>query len=94
MCARRSDFPPLSPGEFYACDVEGALVVVEDGAHPRREVGRVRALRSYPASEVLEVQPAEGGAMLEVPLVDAIVAKVDVEAKLVVLSTLEGVERS
>jgi 16S rRNA processing protein RimM len=94
VCGRRSDFPALAPGEFYACDIEGALVVLEDGEHPSREIGRVRALRSYPASEVIEVVPSDGGAVLEVPLVDAVVAGVDVEAKLVTLSTMDGVEKS
>jgi 16S rRNA processing protein RimM len=92
VCARRSDFPELAPGEFYACDLEGALVVLREGPEARREIGHVRALRSYPASEVLEVQPIEGGAVLEVPLVDAVVEKVDVEARLVTLASLEGVE--
>ncbi|MGH7440391.1 MAG: ribosome maturation factor RimM [Polyangiaceae bacterium] len=94
ICGRRDDFPPLAPGEFYACDVEGALVVVDDGSSPRVELGRVRALRSYPASDVLEVAPLDGSGAVEVPLVDAVVAKVDVEARLITLRTLEGVEKA
>jgi 16S rRNA processing protein RimM len=94
VCGRRSEFPPLGEGEFYACDVEGAKVVVDDGAGPAREVGRVRALRSYPTAEVLEVEALDGSVTWEVPLVEAIVSRVDVEGQVVVLSTMEGVEKS
>jgi 16S rRNA processing protein RimM len=92
VCGRRSDFPPPEPGEFYACDVEGALVVVDDGQNPRRDVGRVRAVKSYPAAQVLEVEVRDGGAVFEVPLVEGVVAKVDIEGSMVILATLEGVE--
>jgi 16S rRNA processing protein RimM len=92
VCARRGDFPELEPGEFYACDIEGARVVVEDGAAPR-ELGRVRELRTYPATDVLLVDAADGGRAWEVPLVESIVRSVDVEARLVTLITMDGVER-
>jgi 16S rRNA processing protein RimM len=92
VCARRSDFPPLEPGEFYACDVEGAEVVVDDQAG-RRPIGRVRALKTYPTVDVLVVDPAGGGAALEVPLVDSVVRSIDLEGAVVTLATLEGVEK-
>jgi 16S rRNA processing protein RimM len=94
VCARRTEFPALPPGEFYACDVEGALVVLDDGKEPRREIGHVRALRSYPTSEVFEVEPVGGGGLLEVPLVEAVVTNVDVEGKTVTLASMDGVEKS
>lgn len=90
VCARRSDFPAPEPGEFYACDVEGAKVVVEGG----EALGEVTALRSYPTVDVLVVKATDGGRPWEVPLVDAVVAKVDLEGGLVTLLTREGVERS
>lgn len=93
VCARRSDFPALEPGEFYVCDIEGARVVLDlgDGEAPR-DVGQVKELRTYPTTDVLVVAAADGE--LEVPLVDAIVRDVDVEAARVTISTLEGVERA
>jgi 16S rRNA processing protein RimM len=94
LCARRADFPPLEPGEFYACDVEGARVVLDEGQGSVRDIGHVKGLRSYPASEVIEVVATEGGALLEVPLVDAVVAKVDLDAQVVTLATLDGVEKA
>jgi 16S rRNA processing protein RimM len=93
VCVRRSAFPPLEEGEFYACDVEGARVVVDDGKSEPRELGTVTALRAYPATDVLEVAAVDGGRPWEVPLVDAIVRSVDVAAGVVTLVSTEGVER-
>lgn len=89
LCARRSDFPPLEEGEFYACDVEGAEVRLADG----RRVGKVRELRSYPSIDVLIIEASDGGKPYEVPLVEALVAGVDPGKGEVTLATLEGVER-
>jgi 16S rRNA processing protein RimM len=95
VCVRRGAFPPPSPGEFYACDIEGARVVVDDeeGVAPR-ELGHVTAMRAYPANDVLEVAATDGGLPWEVPLVDAVVRSVDVAAGLVTLLTMVGVERA
>ena len=99
VCARRSSFPVLGDGEFYACDLEGARVVVhgepgETGAPLADEVGTVRELQTYPTVDVLIVDAADGGAPWEIPLVDAIVERVDVTLGKVTLFTLEGVERA
>jgi 16S rRNA processing protein RimM len=88
VCVRRGDFPSLESGEFYACDVLGARVVVGD-----TDIGAVRDFRSYPTADVLIVRAADEGKDYEVPLVDAIVDGVDVAAEVVRLKTLEGVER-
>jgi 16S rRNA processing protein RimM len=92
VCVRRGDFPALGEGEFYACDVEGARVVL-GGDGGERELGRVRELKTYPTADVLVVDAADGGHPWEVPLVDAIVGGVDVAAGVVTLRTTEGVER-
>ena len=93
VCARRRDFPALEEGEFYACDVEGARVVLEGVEGAESEVGRVRALRTYPSTSVLVVDAADGGRPWEVPLVSEVVRTVDVSAGVVTLATLAGVER-
>jgi 16S rRNA processing protein RimM len=90
ICGRRSEFPALEPGEFYACDVEGARVVAEGAAE---ELGQVSELRSYPTVDVLVVPARDGGRPWEVPLVDTIVKNVDLERGVVTLATLDGVER-
>jgi 16S rRNA processing protein RimM len=89
VCARRADFPPLEDGEFYACDVEGARVVIEGG----EELGRVTELKTYPTVDVLVVEAADGGRPWEVPLVDAVVSGLDVPGGVVTLGTREGIER-
>jgi 16S rRNA processing protein RimM len=89
VCVRRRDFPPLEAGEFYACDVEGARVVVDV-----QDLGTVTELRTYPSVDVLVVAASDGGKPWEVPLVDAYVKHVDVEAGLVTLATIEGLERA
>jgi len=98
VCARRSDFPPLDAGEFYACDIEGARVVCPGGGAAQQpdllELGTVRELREYPSMDILVVDASDGGAAYEVPLIDSIVRTVDVMQSVVVLNTLEGVERS
>jgi 16S rRNA processing protein RimM len=89
VCARRGDFPPPEDGEFYACDVEGAHVVVEGG----EELGQVTELKTYPTVDVLVVTAGDGGRNWEVPLVDAVVKGVDLDAGVITLTSLEGVER-
>jgi 16S rRNA processing protein RimM len=92
ICLRRKDFPELEEGAFYACDVEGARVMLEE-ASGTREIGSVKTLTSYPSVDVLVVKANDGGKDWEVPLVEAFVAKVDIEAALVVLRGLDGIER-
>jgi 16S rRNA processing protein RimM len=91
VCARREQFPELEPGEFYACDIEGARVVTAD---PERELGRVMELRTYPSVDVLIVAAADGGRPWEVPLVEGIVQRVDAAGGIVVLTSFDGLDRA
>ena len=93
VCVRRGDFPDAGEGEFYACDVEGARVVVEAPEGQPRDFGFVRELRTYPSTAVLVVDAGDGGPPWEVPLVESFVRRVDVGANLVTLATVEGLER-
>jgi 16S rRNA processing protein RimM len=67
--------PPLGPDEWWAEELEGALVV--DG---ERELGVVRRLLALPSCECLEVARAGGGPDLLVPLVRDAIRSVDVDA--------------
>ena len=82
---RRDALPPVEEGEFYACDLEGARVFLGE-----REVGSVKTVIEYPSCDVLVVDRGAEGLALEVPLVEAYVASVDVEGGRVELVTLEG----
>lgn len=82
----RDVFPPAEDGEFYACDLEGARAVM---ASSGEEIGRVSAVQSYPTCDALVIDRGASGT-IEVPLVDAYIASVDVGRAVVELVTLEG----
>lgn len=86
VCVRRDMFPEPLDGEFYACDIEGADVVLASG----EIVGRVQGTAHYPTCDVLLVQPHAGGPTLEVPLLAAYIVAIEPEANRVVVSGLEG----
>ena len=54
----------------------------------------MRELRTYPTTSALFVEGIEGGSAWEVPLVEGVVLSVDVEAALVTLATMDGVEKA
>ena len=76
LLVERSEVPTLEPDEWWAEDLEGCSV--HDGG---RHVGTVRALQALPSVDVLEVERADGGGELLVPLVTDAVRAVDVERK-------------
>jgi 16S rRNA processing protein RimM len=92
VCLKRGSFPAPEQGEFYACDVLGAEVLVKKG-EGYEALGTVREYQSYPTTDVLVVRPSDGGKDWEVPLVDKYVEEVDVERGRVLLLTLDGLER-
>lgn len=92
ICVKRSAFPPLEEGEFYNCDVIGAEVQERRG-DTTVPLGTVRELRAYPSVEVLVIRADDGGKDWEVPLVEAFIESVDAERRVVVVSSLEGLER-
>jgi 16S rRNA processing protein RimM len=82
----RSEFPPLEPGEFYFCDLEGARAVL-DGA----TIGTVKGVVEYPTCHVVVVE-REGKPTLEVPLRDDFVTEVLALDGVVTLATIDGLE--
>jgi 16S rRNA processing protein RimM len=85
---RRSDFPKLEDGEFYFCDAIGAKVKFGDVL-----LGEVKEIVTYPSVSVIVVKAFDGGKNWEVPLTDAFIASVDVEAGTFELATMDGIER-
>lgn len=88
VCIRRRDFPAAEEGEFYAVDVVGAEVRLDEA-----RIGEVVELVSYPTAEAILVRAADGKGDWEVPLTEMYVAAVDVAARLVTLVTLDDIER-
>ena len=84
ISVRRKSFPKLPAGEFYACDVEGARVVLPGG----ESVGRVRVLQRYPTCDVFVIETSER--VLEVPLLPHYVSRVDVDRAEIEVVTLDG----
>ncbi|HET9719312.1 MAG TPA: ribosome maturation factor RimM [Solirubrobacteraceae bacterium] len=76
LLVARAAAPELGPDEWWAEELEGCAV--RDGA---RAVGVVRRLLELPSCEVLEVERADGGADLLVPLVSDAVREVDTERR-------------
>jgi 16S rRNA processing protein RimM len=83
ICVPREKFPPLAEGEFYACDVEGSEARLHDA-----RIGVVERLAEYPTTHVLVVKKDDGSS-IEVPLTGAYVERVDTEARVVTLSSVE-----
>ena len=79
----RADLPKLADGELYVCDIEGAEVRVGDA-----RIGVVERFEEYPTASVMVVKKSDG-TFIDVPFVASIVERVDVEARVVILSALE-----
>jgi 16S rRNA processing protein RimM len=76
VLAPRASAPALSPDEWWAEDLEGCTVVSGGVVF-----GTARRLIALPSCEALEVERADGGADLLVPLVRDAVMSVDVQAR-------------
>jgi 16S rRNA processing protein RimM len=73
----RAELPTLEPDAYYVFELVGLAVQDEDG----RLLGRVVAVESPPANDVLELDSG-----LSLPLVEACVREVDLEKGRIVIS--------
>jgi 16S rRNA processing protein RimM len=78
LAVPRSELPATEEGEYYAFQLLG-LAVEEEGG---RALGRVEAVAPGVANDVLELDSG-----LALPLVDACVREVDLEARRIVVAT-------
>jgi 16S rRNA processing protein RimM len=76
LLVERSEAPELGEDEWWAEELEGCAVRDRDVV-----VGTVRRMLVLPSCEVLEVERADGGGELLVPLIADAVRHVDVERK-------------
>ncbi len=72
--------PKPDPDEYLHVDLIGCRVTA-DG----REVGTVADVLVYPANDVLDVRPGDGGDSVLVPFAADIIETVDVAARLIVI---------
>jgi 16S rRNA processing protein RimM len=80
----RDALPPLEPGEYYLSDLVGLAVVGPDGP-----VGEVVEVRTHPSVDAAVVRLPDGK-LVEQPLVEPWLEEVDLDAKKLVLSSLDG----
>jgi 16S rRNA processing protein RimM len=86
LCVARSQLPALPDGEFYHCDLEGLKLVDVSGATQ----GTIERVQEYPAASVLRVKTERG--MLEVPMRDPYLVRIDLEAGYIVADRLSDLE--
>ena len=81
----RDELEATAEDEYYHCDLEGCRVMVGE-----REIGSVVAVVSYPTCDALVVEHEKG--RIEVPLVDPYLGRVDIDAGVIELNTVEGLD--
>jgi len=78
--------PPEDEETFYHADLIGLTAVNRQG----ETIGTVLAVQNFGAGDLLEIQPAGGGASVMLPFTKAAVPNIDVAAGRVVIDPPEG----
>jgi 16S rRNA processing protein RimM len=84
VCVPRERLPPPEEGEYYLCDLVGATVRT-----PSKIIGQVTEVRVHPSVDTLVIR-APDGKLLEQVIAEPWVQSVDIEAKVVELSSEDG----
>lgn len=84
----RDALPEAPEDEWYVADLIGLSAVSPDG----EAFGTVTAVHNFGASDIIEVEPSDGGAPLLVAFTDAAVPKVDVAGGRLVLIPPQEIE--
>lgn len=77
----RERLPKPADDEFYHADLIGLAAQTRDGA----AFGTVKAVHNFGAGDLLEIEPAAGGATVMLPFDEATVPTVDIAGKCVVV---------
>lgn len=80
-----SQLSELEEGEFYFHEIIGCLVCTKDGV----EIGEVTEVLTPGANDVWVVKGKNGKDQL-IPYIDAVVKKVDVKEKVILIDPMEG----
>lgn len=78
----RDRLPKPADGEFYHADLIGLAAVTAAGA----PFGTVKAVHNFGAGDLLEIEPAGGGATMLLPFTEAVVPMVDIAGRRVVVA--------
>jgi 16S rRNA processing protein RimM len=77
----RDRLPAPDADEFYVADLVGLAAQTQDGA----AFGTVKAVHNFGAGDVLEIEPATGGATVMLPFSETVVPAVDIAARRIVV---------
>jgi 16S rRNA processing protein RimM len=84
----RDRLPPAEADEFYHSDLIGLDAVNERG----EQIGTVHALHNFGAGDVIEITPLGSGETVMLPFTEAIVPKIDLAKKQIVVMPPAEVE--
>ena len=77
----REKLPPPEDDEFYIADLIGLRVETAAGA----SFGNVKAVHNFGAGDLIEIEPADGGATIMLPFNEATVPTVDIAQQKIVI---------
>jgi 16S rRNA processing protein RimM len=78
----RAKLPKPADDEFYYADLVGLAATTTDGA----AFGTVKAVHNFGAGDLLEIEPASGGATLLLPFTEATVPAIDLAGRRLVVA--------
>jgi 16S rRNA processing protein RimM len=77
----REKLPRPADDEFYYADLVGLAAVTAEGA----AIGIVKAVHNFGAGDLLEIEPAGGGATMLLPFTEATVPAIDIPGRRIVV---------
>ena len=84
----RSSIKKMPESTYFVEDLVGMTVVTEDG----RSVGTLKSVIQNPAQDIYEVCPESGEALM-IPAVKEFILSVDIEANVITVKLIEGMDR-
>ena len=81
----RDRLPPPADDEFYQADLVGLAAQTRDGA----PFGTVKAVHNFGAGDLLEIEPAAGGASVMLPVTETAVPVVEIARGRIVIAPPE-----
>ena len=80
LYVKQSQLPPLGEGEFYFFELEGSIVVDEEG----NKVGQLVGIERLPSQDMFYIE-TEDGEEIMLPVVSEFVLKIDKNEKVIVV---------